>query len=178
MTWSSPSPAVSRSRTRMRKSRASGASESSIDWFWHTMQRRSRDSVRARVSSAASDRISSGWTARAGVEARPHPIRNAANKRRVREYAILSFRRLERGAGFGGLRRADAQAAVGERERAAQNHHQRAEPDQQHQRLVIEPDRDRAVRVLVAEREIDLAQAARHQGRLGGRGAADREAAL
>ena len=30
-------------------SRASGASESSIDWFWQTMQRSSADSARARL---------------------------------------------------------------------------------------------------------------------------------
>ncbi len=40
---------VSRSRTSRRRSRASGASESSIDWFWQTMQRSSwRQRARAR----------------------------------------------------------------------------------------------------------------------------------
>src|SRR5262249_55633317 len=56
-------------RTRMRKSRASGASESSIDWFWQTMQRSSFERERARASSAGSERISSGWTASAGGKA-------------------------------------------------------------------------------------------------------------
>jgi hypothetical protein len=57
------SPDAIRSRTSRRKSRASGASESSIDWFWHTMQRSSRDSSRARDSLAGSDITSSGCTA-------------------------------------------------------------------------------------------------------------------
>ena len=50
-------------------SRASGASESSIDWFWQTMQRNSSDSARARASSAGSFITSSGWTASAGADA-------------------------------------------------------------------------------------------------------------
>ena len=49
----------------MRRSRASGASESSIDWFWQTMQRNCFDSTRARASCAGSFRISSGCTATA-----------------------------------------------------------------------------------------------------------------
>ena len=48
-------------------SRASGASESSIDWFWQTRQRNSADSARARVSSAGSFITSSGCTATAGA---------------------------------------------------------------------------------------------------------------
>jgi len=57
------SPAAIRSRTSSRRSRASGASESSIDWFWHTMQRNSRDRSRARASLSGSVMISSGCTA-------------------------------------------------------------------------------------------------------------------
>ena len=41
---------------------------------------------------------------------------------------------------------------------AAEHHHHRAEPDQQHQRLVIEPHRDRAVGIGIAERQIELAR--------------------
>src|SRR5690348_17908224 len=36
---------------------------SSIDWFWHTRQRRPDEIARARASSLASGRISSGSTA-------------------------------------------------------------------------------------------------------------------
>jgi hypothetical protein len=47
-------------------SRASGASESSIDSFWQTRQRNSAESARGRDSSAGSFSTSSGCTVRAG----------------------------------------------------------------------------------------------------------------
>jgi len=56
---------IVRHRTRSRRPRASGASESSIDWFWQTIQRNSRDRSRARASFTGSVVISSGCTARA-----------------------------------------------------------------------------------------------------------------
>ena len=59
------SPAAIRSRTNSRRSRARGASESSIDWFWHTMQRNSCDNARALASLTGSAMISSGCTAEA-----------------------------------------------------------------------------------------------------------------
>jgi hypothetical protein len=43
--------------------------QSSMDWFWQTMQRNSRESTRARASRVASESISSGCTAPAGYEA-------------------------------------------------------------------------------------------------------------
>src|SRR3954447_13685196 len=155
MTWLSLSPAVRRSRTSTRKSFASGASESSIDWFWHTMQRSSWLSARARDSSAGSFRISSGWTAKAGTLSE-----SASATTRRRRTALL--RRLQRGFPRG-LRRTDTQPPVGKRQRATEHHDNAAEPDQQHQRLVIEPDRDRAVGGDIAERQIKLRRAARQQ---------------
>src|SRR4029077_21242333 len=62
-------PALMRSRTNTRRSCASGALESSIDSFWHTMQRKSLDSARARTSSAGFDSISPGSTARDAARA-------------------------------------------------------------------------------------------------------------
>ena len=59
-TWVSLSPAFRRSRTSRRRSRASGALESSIDWFWQTRQRSSADSALAR---ALGRRIVSALTA-------------------------------------------------------------------------------------------------------------------
>ena len=61
----SVSPALRRSRTSTRRSLARGASESSMDWFWHTRQRRPAEMSRARRSRTGSFRTSSGWTASA-----------------------------------------------------------------------------------------------------------------
>ena len=55
------------------------------------------------------------------------------------------LRRLQAARGLGGLRRADPQPPVRQRQQAAERHQHRAEPDQQHQRLVIDAHRDRAV---------------------------------
>ena len=65
-TWLSLSPALSRSRTARRMSRATSAAESSIDWFWQTTQRSAWPISRARASSAGSFNISDGSTASAG----------------------------------------------------------------------------------------------------------------
>ena len=64
------SPAARRSRTSTRRSRASSALLSSIDWFWQTRQRSSCEILRARASSAGSLSISPGSTAWAGERAR------------------------------------------------------------------------------------------------------------
>ena len=79
---------------------------------------------------------------------------------------------------LGRLRRADAQAAVRERQQAAERHQHRAPPDQEHQRLVIDAHGDGAVGVGVAERNIELAGAAGQQRGLGGRRSPRGEVAL
>ena len=68
-----------------------------------------------------------------------------------------------------GLRRADPQSPVRQRQQAAERHQHRAEPDQQHQRLVIDAHRDGAVGGRFAQRDIELAGAARQQRGFGGR---------
>src|ERR1700732_2175599 len=151
MTCASLSPAGIRPPTRSRKSRARGASESSIDWFWHTMHRNSRDKSRARASFAVSDMISSGWTARAGEP----PSTTIAN----RQKRILfkgSLRRLQPADRFCRFRRADTQPPIRQRQQAAERHQHRAEPDQQYQRLVVDPHRDRAVTGDLAKRDVKL----------------------
>ena len=65
--------------------------------------------------------------------------------------------------------RADAQPAVEQRDSAAGHHHQRAAPDQRHQRLPPDAHDDAAVGRLVAERDIELAQAHRPDAGLGRR---------
>src|SRR5215218_4792991 len=107
-----------RSRTRSRKSRASGASESSIDWFWQTMQRNSRDKSRARNSFAGSDMISSGCTARAAGA--PSSMAKANTQPAIGFKG--SLRRLQAAQRFGGLWGADAQASVRQRQHAAERH--------------------------------------------------------
>src|SRR6476646_6465068 len=159
-------------RTSTRRSCAKGASESSIDWFWQTMQRSSCDKWRARASCAGSFNISSGVTANAMPGAASAISKAMAAMRRI---ALL--RRLQRGFGRW-LGRADAQPPVGQRQRAAQHHHHRAEPYQQNERLEIKPHGDRTVLLDVAEREIKLAKSARHQRRRGRRHAARGKGAL
>src|SRR5262245_27214450 len=124
------------------------------------MQRSSLESVRARPSSAESGRISSGCTARAccGTVSSVNAIRIEQEKR------IGLLRRLHHSLAPGRLRRANAQPPVREREPPAYHHYHRAKPDQQHQRLVIEPHRERTIRIELAERQIELAHTARHQG--------------
>ena len=130
--------------------------KSSIDWFWQTMQRSSADRARARASSAGSASTSSGWTASAA------PCCHSAEQRRAK--ATKSGRltpppRPAWPAALRARRRADAQPAVEQRHRAAAHHHQRAEPDQRHQRLPPDAHHQAAVGRLVAERNIELAEA-------------------
>src|SRR5436305_8719964 len=112
------------------------------------MQRRSRDSARARASSAGSDSTSSGCTANAG-RMKPDTMQTSATNRAViagamRNLAIISatrmrlLGRLQNGAALRPLRRADAPAPVRQPEAAGHDPHEGAEPDEQHQRLVIE----------------------------------------
>src|SRR5262249_33248139 len=159
----------------MRKSRASGASESSIDWFWQTMHRSSRDSARARASNAGSFSISSGWTANAACAANSA---NPANTNRHRRMTGSLRRRKRRGFNSSGLGCADTQTPVRDRQSPTEKHNDATEPDHQHQGLVIEADGDRTVGVYFAEREIQLAHAPRHQGGFGRRGSARRKRAL
>src|SRR5262252_4981769 len=113
------------------------------------MQRKSCDSARARASSAGSGRISSGCTARLGVA--PPTAKATTMKARRRNDAMPLLRRLQGRPAPCGLGGADAQAPIGKRQGAAERHHDAAEPDQQYERLVIEPHRDRAVRGSLAE---------------------------
>src|SRR4051812_10767585 len=148
-----------RSRTNSLRSRARGASESSIDWFWHTMQRNSRDSSRARASFTGSAMISSGWTAQAADA--PAKTIAATSPAKIRFKALL--RRLQHRRRLGGFWRASPQPAVGQRQQAAESHQDRPEPDQQHKRLVIDPYRDRAIGAGLPQRDVELADAACQQ---------------
>src|SRR5215472_17815957 len=178
MTCASLSPALSRSRTRTRRSCARGACESSIDSFWQTMQRSSFEMARARASSTGSASISLGSTAHVADEAT-----SAISRASVCRYSKTtpSFRRLQRRL-FGCLktrrpRCPDTQAPIGQRQRAAAKHEERAEPDQKHVGLEEEPHRDAAVLVRIAKRKIELADAARHERGFGGRHLPGRESA-
>src|SRR5215813_12841838 len=106
-------------------------------------------------------------------------MRSRADRRHAcRQNAWVLLRRLQHSLAPGRLWRPDAQPPVREREPPANHHHNRAQPDQQHQRLVIEPHRDRTIRIGFAKRKIDLANAAPHQRRLGRATAARWKAAL
>ena len=151
------SPAFSRSRTRIRRSRASGASESSIDWFWQTMQRSSR-TARAPApparGRAAPRRAAPRAPACSGSKASNRTQRAAARSATHHALTPPAAARPCRAPAW-----ARRRAAAGRTARARRrHHHHRAEPDQQHQRLVIEPHRDARRRIGVAEREIELAR--------------------
>ena len=107
ITCASLSPALSRSRTSRRRSRASGALLSSIDWFWQTRQRRPEEIWRARASSAASGRISSGSTAQ---RRRAHAITSSERRCEATSgwprTASFGGRRGQRGARGAARRRA------------------------------------------------------------------------
>src|SRR5580704_652549 len=139
-----------RSRTSTRRSWANGAPESSIDSFWHTMQRKSLDSARARASKAGSDSISPGSTAQSLVGANSAISSISA----CRYFTALTPRPAAR---FW------PSPAAARRHAAAEKHDDGAEPDHQHMRLEEQPHRHGAVRIRVAERQIKLAETARHQ---------------
>ena len=61
------------------------------------------------------------------------------------------------------------QTPVGQGQRAPEHHDDAAEPDQQHQRLVVEPHRNRAIRANIPKREIELGRAPCQEGGLGSR---------
>ncbi len=139
--------------------------KSSIDWFWQTRQRNSCDNARARASNAGSDSTSSGCTAKPGAVAIMIRHSTMAHRR------FMLFCRLHPQGGRLRLRRlgrANTQSAIGQGQRAAKEHHHRTKPDQQHQRLVINPHRHRSVSAGIAEREIKLARTARQQRGFGG----------
>ena len=138
-----------------------------MDWFWHTRQRRPDEISRARRSSTGSFSTSSGCTAWAAPKANRSAAIASSEAHRPHS---AGTGRPEAAAAFAGAR--DAHAAIGERQRAAGRHHDGAEPDQQDQRLVIEPHAERAVGLDLAEAHIDLAQAARHDAGFRGRHAA------
>src|SRR5262245_8738526 len=80
-----------------RRSWASGALDSSIDWFWQTTQRSSCESLRARASRAGSLSISPGSTAPAGVRAQRQTRNTRAARRNagwVRRSADPTLRRM------------------------------------------------------------------------------------
>ena len=113
------SPALMRSRTRTRKSCASGASESSIDSFWHTMQRNSLDSARARASSAGSGQHLVGLH---GPQRRRQQMKRDQERKRCVATYLMAFTppvcRLHRRSGLRPCRprRADAQPPIGQRQ--------------------------------------------------------------
>ena len=109
------------------RSLASGASDSSIDWFWQTRQRKPADRSRARCFQF---RILENFIGLHGVGGR--------QRARGSKAGTISFRRNSCGREFP-LWRADPVAAVGERQGAAKKHDERAEPDQRHQRIEIDP---------------------------------------
>src|SRR3978361_2092715 len=107
------------------------------------MQRSPRDNTRARVSSAGSCSTSSGCTAKTG-DATSDDVANSTSRNRSEP-----SRRI-----------VTPPAATPP---AAIPHPRGPEPDQQDERLVIDPPRDRAVRIGIAERDVELAQSAGHQ---------------
>src|SRR5579863_1268823 len=104
------------------------------------MQRSSRDKSRARASLAESAMISSGCTAFAGDTA----IKPIANTKPGMRFT-MSLRRLQFAQASCRLWRSNAQAAIRERQNTAERHQDRAEPDQQHHRLVVDAHCNRAV---------------------------------
>src|SRR5690606_29405451 len=141
-----------RSRRRTRRSCASGASESSIDWFWQTMQRSSADSARARASSAGSDSLSPGSRA----EAAPVRLKQKTSRSSARRTGLPRLLgRLRRDPARRAWR-ADAQTAVAQRDEAAERHDDRAEPDQRDERLPVDAHRRLAIGGKIAERDVEL----------------------
>src|SRR3974377_1806563 len=138
------------------------------------MQRSSLDRARAPASSAGSGSISSGCTARA--RAAGASSANVTSKIRTQRMQLL--RRRKRDLAACRLRCADPQAPVRERERAAPRHPYGPKPDEQYKRLVINPQGDDPVRLCLTQREINLREAQRHQGGLGGCSLARGEIAL
>src|SRR5262245_58135726 len=136
------------------------------------MQRSSLDSARARASSAGSEMISSGSTAIA-VD-----IVKSVSSAMTRRCLIDLLRRQECGLAPRRLGRPHAQTSIRERQRTADHHHYGAEPDEQHQRLVIEPHGERAVWIWIAERQVELGSSPRHERGFSDGGAARRKAAF
>lgn len=88
------------------------ALESSIDWFWQTMQRNTRDRFRARDSSAESLKTSSGCTARTGPAIAHKKSRMTKTQRHIDLYSAGSIAGFA--AGFGAptrSRRSDRDSA-------------------------------------------------------------------
>src|SRR6185295_15856630 len=164
-----------------RRSWASGALESSIDWFWHTTQRSSCEIPRARASSAASLSFSPGSTAWTGERAMKMAasatakwrmangqwrIAGAREATRHSPFAIRPFpriaslrrrRRRHRVPARAAPGRADPQAAVEKGEGAAERHHHGAEPDQPDQRMEIGAHDEGAVGQCIAEHDVEVA---------------------
>ena len=177
-TCSSLSPAIRRSRTRIRRSCARSALDSSIDSFWQTTQRRPRLISRARASSAGSASISFGSTAAAGSNAvstigasNSHPNDESPNGTAGRAASPMPSWARRRLAAADGSRRppghADAIPAIGQGDQAADHHEDRADPQPGRQRVVIDAHRMTAVALVVAEHDVEVAEARRANGGLG-----------
>src|ERR1700722_18806481 len=80
-----------------------------------------------------------------------------------RKLSQRSLRWRQHGLRFCRARRADPQAPVRKRQCAAEEHNDSAAPDQKHIGLEKEPYWHRTVCIRVAERNVELADAARHQ---------------
>src|SRR5262245_22134188 len=137
------------------------------------MQRSCCDKPRARASNAGFDNISPGWTAALSWFGHDNMARNRSKPTRF----IASLRYAQCHPRSCRLWRAHAQTPVRKRQRAAGAHDRPAEPDQQHKRLIVQPHGDVALLCRIAERDIELADTPRHQGRLSGGHAADRKSA-
>src|SRR5690606_182365 len=151
-----------RSRTTARRSPASSASESSIDWFWQTMQRRFFEMARARSSCTGSARRSAGSTSAKAGTTSAIKITSDAMRRR-----IVLLRRAGAQMGARSRRRTDTQPPVHERDQSAQRHEGAAEPDQRRKPVVIGAHHPFAIARLLAQHDIEIGNAVRANGGLG-----------
>ena len=165
---SSLSPSAMRSRTRRRRSLASSALESSIDWFWQTMQRSSRrNRSRARFERRIGQHLVGidGEGRRGGeagaARAQEQPPDHSAGSITGRSSASLC--RL----GAPTRRRRSLSET-----QPPSHHEQRAAPDAEDERLPPDAHDHAAVIHGVAERDVELAQAEGQDAGLGRRHAA------
>src|SRR5215207_1578437 len=146
----------------MRRSRARGALESSIDWFWQTRQRNPADRPRARLSKTGSASISSGSTAIASATGRSTIMRI------TRSLRIGLFRRCS-GQRPAPARCADAEAAIAQRQSAAEKHDRGAEPDAGRERVEIDAHHPAAFGCRIAHDDIEIARGERANAGFGRR---------
>ena len=94
------------------------------------------------------------------------PVKQESRCNAGASFGLLQLRRVSCPGFCDARRRADAQAPVGQRERAADEHHHGAEPDQLHQRLALEPHAIGAVGQWRRRADIELPTPASHRCRL------------